>query len=418
MKKLLLISYYFPPCGGAGVQRWLRIIKWLDKLGWDISVITTNNGDYPVIDDSLIDKVPNSVKIYRTKTPVFGNFYKKVSGDKKNIPFGSLETSSNDSLLKIILFWIRINLIIPDARLIWNKYAYKQAKELLTNDKFDIVLTTAPPHSTHLVGNKLKRNFNITWVTDFRDPWSEIMYLQLAGQSKISRSINKYLEKKVVKNADLNLVVSDFIKDQLPAGFKETFTNSFDPDDFQNKSYQRSELFRIKYIGKITAGQDIDHAIKAISSSNINHHKLEFSFVGTYQSCPILDTPFSIRNIAFVQHNEAINEMVNSELLVLLINDYEGNEGMLTTKLFEYIGSQVPILCIGPKNGNAAKIISSSDSGFVADYNDIESSKLYIQSIYQSWEKNQKDFVNNSELFSIKEMIIDLDNMFININKK
>ncbi len=146
MKKLLLITYYFPPAGGPAVQRWLRFLKYLPELGWDIHVITTDNGDYPFIDESLLAEVPMNIKVIRTKTPTFGNIFHLFTGNKENnIPYGSLNSTHNDLFSKKLMYWMRLNLVAPDARMIWNKFAYRAAEAEIKNGDFNAVITTGPP---------------------------------------------------------------------------------------------------------------------------------------------------------------------------------------------------------------------------------------------------------------------------------
>ena len=180
MKKVLVIVYYWPPSGGAGVQRWLKFVKYLPLFGWQPTVITTYNGDYPAIDESLLTEVPARVKVIRTKTPTFGGLFKK--GTEENVPYGSLESKPDDSVFKKIAIWIRLNLIVPDARKVWNKYALQAATNELRINKYNAVITSGPPHSTHLVGLKLKQIFNMKWLADFRDPWTKIDYLDASGR--------------------------------------------------------------------------------------------------------------------------------------------------------------------------------------------------------------------------------------------
>ncbi len=408
MKNLLLITYYFPPCGGAGVQRWARILKYLPDKGWNITVLTTQNGDYPIIDKSIGKDLSPTITVVRTKTPIFGDFYKRVTKDKQGIPYGTLNSEKNDTFFKKVLYWIRINLIIPDARFIWNKHAYRKAVQLLRNNRYDVVLTTSPPHSTQLIGLKLQKKFKFKWVTDFRDPWADIFYLKLAKQNRLSYFINKQFEKKVIKNADLNLIVSDSIKNELPAGNKVTFTNSYDPANFLNHQQVKSDKFRIKYIGKITEGQDISSIITALNNLPLLHDKLEFTFIGTYESNPF-NTAFPVIIKNYLPHSEAIDEMINSDLLVLLINDYPQNKGMLTTKLFEYLGANVPILCIGPEDGDANKILQECGAGKCVNYNNVNSLKILIQDFYEKWRKNIKLTKNNNKNYSIANQIDELD---------
>lgn len=414
MKKILLITYYFPPCGGAGVQRWMRILKYLPAMGWDVTVLTTNNGDYPIIDESLTAQIPEDIRVIRTKTPVFGNFYKRFTKDKDGLPYGSLKAKTTDSLIKRILYWLRINIIIPDARIIWNRFAYKEAVKLLNQERFDLVITSSPPHSTQLVGLKLKQKFNLKWVTDFRDPWADIFYLKSAGQNRIAYQINKRWEKRVIESADLNLVISDSIKEGFPAGEKITFTNSFDPADFSVIPYIRSEKFRIKYVGKITEAQDIESVITALNELPETFSALEFTFIGTFVYNPF-NSDFTVVVKDYLPHAEAIGEMINAELLVLLINDYPDNEGMLTTKLFEYLGAKVPILCVGPDVGDAKEIIEATKAGFSCEYGDIEAIKGYVSAVFSDWQLGKTPTMNNNENYSIVNQLDKLDNILTKI---
>lgn len=417
MKRLLLITYYFPPCGGAGVQRWLRILKYLPQKGWDITVLTTENGDYPILDKTLEKTLPKNIKVIRTKTPIFGDFYKKVTKDKQGIPYGTLNSEKHDTLFKKILYWIRINLIIPDARFIWNKHAYQTAAQLLKTNNYDIVVTTSPPHSTQLIGLKLQKKFKVKWVTDFRDPWADIFYLKLAKQKKLPYLINKYLETKIIRKADLNLIVSQTINHNFPPGNKITFTNSYDPADFINHQKEKSDKFRLKYIGKITEAQDINAVITSLNNLPQLHHNIELTFIGTYETNPFrTDFPIIIKN--YLPHSEAIKEMMNSDLLILLINDYPQNGGMLTTKLFEYLGANVPILCIGPQDGDANTIIQECQAGKCANYSDITSLKTFITDFYENWINDLSPTLSNNKNYSITHQIDKLDEILTNLISK
>ena len=156
MKKVLILTYYFPPSGGAGVQRWLKFAKYLPEFGWQPTIITTKDGDYPIIDNSLLDEIPQNIKIIRTKTPSIYNIYAKFMKNGEKVPYGSMQILKNDSIFKKLSLYIRKNFIIPDARKVWNKHAFLAAKKELLIRKYDAVITTGPPHSTHLIGLKLK----------------------------------------------------------------------------------------------------------------------------------------------------------------------------------------------------------------------------------------------------------------------
>lgn len=378
--KILLISYYFPPCGGAAVQRWLRFIRILAKKGVQLKVVTTLDGDYPYRDESLLSEIPPSVQVYRSKPFSFSKLWQFLG--QKELPYGSLQNKEYDSILKKILYWLRLNFIVPDMRIGWNPAAYKSALRVLRQDKFDYIITTGPPHSSHLVGWKLKKRYGIQWRTDFRDPMAEIYYLKLNPPCRFTMALHRYLEKKIIQNADLNYIVSEGIASALPAGKQEVLYNGFDPEDFADISYQRKDIFRVKYVGQLTAGQDASPLLIALSRLQLP--LLKFFLIGT-RDFPA--TAFPVHKIPFLPHKEALRELVNAELLVLFINNYEGNEGMLTTKLFEYIGARTPILCISEPKGEAYKLICQTESGFVS--NNPEAIADYISRLYNRFLKGE-----------------------------
>jgi len=372
--KLLIITYYFPPCGGAGVQRWLRLIKALDKEGVDITVITTRNGDYPQIDESLCAQIPSRIKVLRSKPLSFGSLWKATG--QRDLPYGSLNTTKHDPLLKRILYWLRLNLIVPDMRIGWNPSAYKLAKQEVLSGNYDRIITTGPPHSTHLIGLMLKRRYKIKWITDFRDPMSQIYYLKLNPPLPITMKLHKHLERKIIRNADLNVIVSHSISTALPEGKKAVLYNGYAADDFDNLVYTRADHFRIKFVGQLTAGQNPQPLLEALTELEV-FPEIKFYAIGT-NSFP--GTSANIVRLPYLPHQKALQELVNAELLILFINDFEGSEGMLTTKLFEYIASRTPILCLAKPGGEAESIINRTHSGIVG-----QSKKQVLDTISQHY---------------------------------
>lgn len=410
MTKLLLITYYFPPCGGASVQRWLRLLPHLVEAGFEVTVLTTEDGDYPQRDESLLALIPDRVRVIRTFTPVFGRLWKSLTDKDEPLPYGSLKLPETSSILKKTMFWFRLNTVYPDARVIWNPFARKQAIQLLKTENFDWIVTTGPPHSTHLVGMYLKKRFILNWLADFRDPWTQIFYLQEKKQNSYIKKRNKRLETKVVKTADVNLIVSQSIANQLPAGNKIVFYNGFEAEQFSGINYTKAEKFRIKFIGQLTEGQDINSLLDHLSlAAERNALKdITISFVGT-RLAEEFNYYFPVIKTGFLPHEKALAEMVNSELLILLINQYADNQGMLTTKLFEYIAARTPILCIGPSDGEAFSIIRQSQSGMVFEKINPEI-EVYLLDLYQKWQsgspvRNDQDISQWSAGQQIKKLV-------------
>ncbi|MCK9310010.1 MAG: glycosyltransferase, partial [Candidatus Cloacimonetes bacterium] len=401
INKILLISYYFPPCGGAAVQRWLRFIAALERKGVQVTVITTKNGDYPYRDESLLKKLSPQLKVLRSRPLSFSSVWSLLG--QKELPYGSLESKTSDTWLKRALYWIRLNLIIPDMRAGWNPSAYKLAAHELKINNYDVVFTSGPPHSTHFIGLRLKQQFGINWCTDFRDPWSDIYYLKLNPPSRITMMVHKYLERKIIAAADTNYIVSCSIANSLPKGNKVVLYNGFDPADFVGLHYAPADKFRIKYVGQLTAGQEVTPLLDALSKL-ANLPNLEFSFIGTRD---IPDTKIPLRRVPFLPHREALNELVNAELLVLIINDYEGNQGMLTAKLFEYIGSRTPILCLAKQGGEAEEIILKCAGGVVLQTT--EDISKHILHRHEQWQQgNYKRCTGNIDFLDVNNQIAKL----------
>jgi glycosyltransferase involved in cell wall biosynthesis len=401
--RLLLISYYFPPCGGAAVQRWLKWLPELVEKGFEVTVLTTLNGDYPIRDESLLGEIPSEVEILRVPTPSVSRIWKMIFGSGTRLPYGDLSSTKKDNILRRMLIWIRLNLVIPDMRRIWNPGAYKAAIQHLRKKPTDILITTGPPHSTHLLGLKLKNRFKITWVADWRDPWTGIYYFQLNPPSAPSMSLHKKLERKVAMNSDLNTVVSQHLANQLPGKHNVVIHNGFDAQKFtliQSEESSRTESFRLKYVGNLTEGQKFQPLIEIIIDA-LSNEDFCLTFVGTgltpEQKNYLEDViPGKYVCKEFVPHDEALREMKDAEVLLLLINYYEGSQGMLTTKLFEYIASGTAILCLAPKTGEAEAMITQYSAGACFEVKKKQAAVDYLRGVHGIWAegkeiKNKKD---------------------------
>ncbi len=400
MKRVLIITYYWPPSGGSGVQRWLKFVKYLPGLDWMPTVITTENGDYPAIDESLLSDVPSIIKVIRTKTPTFGKLFQKVIG--KKVPYGSLDTDKDDSFLRRISIWIRLNFIIPDARKIWNKKAFKAASKELQSTQYDVLITTGPPHSTHLVGLKLKKKFKIKWLTDFRDPWTKMGYLENVKRWKLSTFFDSILERKVIRNCDAAIAVSKKILDDFNNISKiHLITNGYDHEDFEHKKILKdNKNFTLNYFGTIPPESSPVPILKAVNLLFENGiKKIYLNFYGNVNDVVKIELKeYDENNLitfhSYFPHNEMLNLLVNSSMLILIINKVKNNKGILTGKIFEYIGSGVPVLGIGPEDGEAAQILKETESGEMFYYDQIEEIAEFIEEKFNDWKNRKKGIIN------------------------
>jgi len=402
LKKVLIITYYWPPSGGPGVQRWLKFVKYLPQFGWEPTVLTTLDGDYPIIDESLLKDVPQNIRIIRSTTPTFGKMYKSIVGKETSIPYGSLKTDRRDSFLKKVFIFVRLNLIIPDARKIWNKYAFKAAQKEILSHKYHLIITTGPPHSTHLIGLKLKKRYALKWIADFRDPWTEMGYIKSANRWRLTSYFDKIFEKKVVINCDRLLAVSEKIINDLGNDKKIILLrNGYDHQDFKNLTpNSEKEYFAINYFGSIAPESNPMPILKAINRMD-EKKKIRVNFWGIIEGkikndLEIADINNLITFNNYLSHSEMLNYLVNSSLLFLVINKVKNNRGIITGKIFEYIGSRIPIIGIGPEDGEAAKILEDTDSGKMFSYERIEDIKCYIQNKYNEWKTDKYHLRNGN----------------------
>jgi len=400
VKKIFIITYYWPPSGGAGVQRWVKFVKYLPDFGFEPIVLTVDPqyASYPVIDESLVDEIPKNLKVYHTKSNEPFKFYKKVSG-KSDIPHAGFANESEAGPMQKFSRFIRGNFFIPDARKGWNKFAYKKAIQLIAEHQIDTVITTSPPHSTQLIGLKLKTKLNIKWVADIRDPWTDIYYYDQLYHTALAKKIDKDFERKVLTNADQILVVSDAIKNQFLAKSPSltenkliVIPNGYDEDDFSNRQITDAERFIITYTGTLAANYNIGAFLKAVEklSKEIPEKKIALRFVGVLaESYKQLIEYTSLGKITefvgHVDHKASIQYLLKSTILFLAIPDVANNEGVLTGKLFEYLAAKKPILGVGPVKGDAARIIAACSAGEIFDYDDQENIYNYLKDLVSKW---------------------------------
>ena len=257
-KKVLIITYYWPPSGGAGVQRWLKFAKYLPESGWEPVILTIDSeyAAYPVTDNSLASELPLSVKIHKTPAIDYFSIYKK---DKSKIPAAGFANSVDNTLKGKLLRFIRGNFFIPDPSRGWNKYAFKKACEIIGTEGIKHVITTSPPHSTQLIGLKIKKKYpGIKWIADLRDPWTDIYYYEQFYPTFISRIIDSGFEKNVLKNADRIITVGASLKSLFSSKVKgvenktDVVTNGYDQADFKGITAIAPSRFTITYVGTLS----------------------------------------------------------------------------------------------------------------------------------------------------------------------
>ena len=376
--KVLIITYYWPPAGGSGVQRWLKFVKYLQEFGIEPIVYTVDNIIYPKEDISLIEEVPSNIKVLKQPiwqpTDLF--FWKK----KKKTGVSNLSKGG-------FLSFIRGNFFIPDPKIFWVKKSVRFLQKFLNNNKIDVM---------HLIAEKLKKKNTVKWIADFRDTWSDLYYNKNFKQLFYARKKNKELENLVLKNADCILTVSNSLKEEFKkvATNVKVITNGFDDEVKLNTLQKLDEKFTISYIGllpKQSNSKVFFNVLNKLCKENNQFKKdLKLHFIGDISDevqIEIKKNNLQLNSTFFgyVSHKKAIEFQQKSQVLLLLIPNVHKAEGILTGKLFEYLAAKRPILAIGPKDGDLSKILQETKAGTVVDFNNEQQLTKEIKRLYKNY---------------------------------
>lgn len=400
MKKVLFLTYYFPPSGGSGVQRPLKFIKYLRLYGWEPIVYTVENGEFPEIDLSLLADIPENITVLKHK--IFEPFaiYKWFVGKKKDykLEAGYINKKKKSSISEKIAFWVRSNIFIPDARMFWIKPSINYLSDWLKSNKVDAIITTGPPHSVLLIGLGLKHKHNIPWLVDFRDPWTEIDFYKELNLSKFADKEHKRLEKEVLKYADEVVCVStDWGEGLAKIGNRNInyISNGFDETDIHldNKS-ELDTKFSIVHIGMM--GKSRNHEVfwnvisEIITENPAFENDIEIKLFGKCDiSVSLSIEKWKLTKYAkinnYIPHNQIVYIQKSAQVLYLSINETPNAKGILTGKIYEYLAVKRPIICIGPEDGEAAKVVLASGAGLVSGFENKTKLKANILDFYAKY---------------------------------
>tara|TARA_R110002095_G_scaffold212671_1_gene202184 strand:- start:5958 stop:7367 length:1410 start_codon:yes stop_codon:yes gene_type:complete len=383
-KRLLLVSYHFPPVGGAGVQRPVKFVKYLRQFGWDVSVLMAANPSVPVFDNSLLVDIPEDTHLEKTRTwePDY-SLKKNIAVQKRTGQSTNLLAPMKSACRKLIKSAAGL-LLQPDAQILWYPNALKAGKKLLNNLHHDAILATAPPYSNLILASKLKKIFNLPLVADFRDEWDlSSKYLENHQQDYLSHLIQTRLQKSVMKASDAIVATTQASTERLLERAHQFGTdaigkciyNGFDLDDFEllDEPNQRQlnsrerKRFRIVYTGtlwNLTTVEPLINAIELIHRDNPEIlNKLELQFIGrkTPEQLALLErlnqTACTLVNEEYCAHQEALKKMGAADALCLLLSDVEGANRVAPAKLFEYLAINREILSITPA-GETTEILN------------------------------------------------------------
>ncbi len=411
-RKVLLITYYFPPSGGPGVQRPLKLTRQLVKQDWQPIVLTVKeDADFAVRDESLLSWIPDSIQVIRTGLFEPYAFYRRITGKSAN---ESLDTStlavserSQRSLGERFSLFLRSWLFIPDARVGWLWPAVFAGLRLIRRKTPDVILTSGPPNTTHLIGLMLKLLTGRPWVADFRDPWFK--YLVPTREHRLPQKIDAWMGRAVVRKADRIVAVCRGVKQELMDSFgseigakTEIITNGYSEEAFaavEGDPLQHGQ-FRLTYVGSIYHRYDLRPLLQAIDELYVSDENFRrcFSFVIAGPVDNSAKKWFekaacwpAVKFLGYQSYFQALKLMKEATVLLLYVMDSQRGKNIPTSKLFEYIGSGRPILALAPMESDAAEIIRETVAGVVVPPNETQKIQVAIKSLFLDWQSGISD---------------------------
>ena len=398
MKKVLIITYYWPSSGGAGVQRWLKFAKYLPQYGWEPIIYTPENPDFAIEDKSLQKDVSKDMLVIKKKIWEPYEIYKTLigkKGQKVNVSFA--EAGKKQGFIHKLALAVRGNFLIPDPRCFWIEPSYHYLAKYLKDHPVDAIISTGPPHSMHLIALKLHRKTNIPWVADLRDPWTNIDFYRELNLSWLADKIHHKKEKQVLTEA--NTVVS-----VTPTWCRELSEIANRPVDLVHNGYDEEDIvlvnnpidvdFSIVHIGSINAARNPKVLWMALHELLQEEpelkNRLKIKLVGNVEPVVFDDieqyqlTDY-IEKIGYLSHADAITFQQTSQLLLLLINNTPNAGGILTGKLYEYMASARPILAIGPVESDIATLLKETQSGNIVDFTDVAGMKSVLLELFEKY---------------------------------
>jgi glycosyltransferase involved in cell wall biosynthesis len=402
MKKVLIITYYWPPSGGGGVMRWLKMSKFLPELGWQPIVYTPENPDPSVIDESLLKEIhPDIIEL---KTPIWEpyNFYRKITGKKTGEKFkaGYISEASEGNWKNKLSVFIRGNFLIPDPRMFWINPSIKFLAKYLKAHPVDLIVSTGPPHSMHLIALGLKKKFDIPWIADFRDPWTDIDFYAKLRLTKWADKKHHKLELKVLATADHVVTVSPGCAtdiEKIAHRKIEVINNGYDPTDYDFETPELDETFTISHFGAFNKDRNpatLWKVLGELASADSGFKKLlRIKLIGQTDDSVISDIEKNNlkENLILIEHlphHEGLVELSKSQVLLLPLNDAPNVKGILPGKMYEYMALRRPILALGPIDADYAKILKETNAGVPLGFNDADGIKKTLQAYFHLFQKN------------------------------
>lgn len=429
-KKVLIVTYYWPPAGGPGVQRWLKFVKYLPQFNIQPFVFIPENPNYPIEDSSLLREVPKEIKVFKKKILEPYSLAKLVTKSKTNkLSSGIISETKKQTKLEQIMLYVRGNFFIPDARKFWVKPSIKEINRILKNEKIDTIITSGPPHSLHLIGLGLKKEHqSLHWITDFRDPWTTISYHDELKLTEVSKEKHKALEADVLHHANQIIVTSSITKEEFQQKTLvpvHLITNGFDDRPYKEQP-ELDEHFTFAHIGSLMSERNPIVLWKVFSDLVEENQDFAAFFELNLIGKTATNVTGSIAKHGlqefltitdYLPHEEALKKQEQKQVLVLIEKNQPETRGIIPAKLFEYMSAKRPILAIGPKNWEVRKILAHTNAGACFDYADYDGIKNHLKKLLSLFLKEKLEVASTQiEDYSRKRLTQKLAAIIPNTN--
>ncbi len=400
-KKVLIVSYYWPPAGGISPLRILKFVKYLRRFGWEPVVVVPEKADYLYYDDTYLKDIPENLEIHRTKIWEPFGAYRLLSGRGKkatnNPVYGN---NAKKSLIDELSIWIRGNFFIPDARMFWIRPTVKYLSRYLKDNKVDAILTDGPPHTNTVIGMRLAQKFNIPWLADFQDPWTQVDYYAKMKIGKHADRKHRRLEQEVFRTArKITIASPTWAKDLESIGARnvDVIYYGYDEDDFRDlKPSHNDDRFIISHTGIMGPDRNPETLFRVLRDMTVEDpefaRRLRLVLAGPVDPA-VSDAIKTYGLEAYyeawgnIPRRQALQLNMDSGILLLPINKAPNAKGRLPGKLYEYLRVGRPVLALGPEDSDAAEIIRQTQAGTTLPYDDYERIRTFVSDIFHGRQK-------------------------------
>lgn len=418
LKKVLIITYHWPPSGGVTVLRCLKFAKYLRDFGWEPVIFTAKNGAYQYLDYSNEKEIPSNLEIHKVSAFEPTKIFKIISGRKKSQPLQNITTTSSkkNGLIDSIGMWIRGNFFIPDARSKWIKPSEKYLSNYLKSNRIDAILTDGPPHTNTVIGLKISKKFSIPWLADFQDPWTQVDYYSKLYIGKRADKKHRFLEQETFKTAKKITIASDSWKTDLESiGAKnvDVIYYGYDESEFLNYSPKNSNIIQFFHGGLLGDDRNPISFFKALQSIIKQHPEvkstIKIRFAGEvdfYVKKTISDLHLdeNVEYLGMISRPEILREYENASHLILPINKAVNAKGRIPGKTFEMLRSNKPVIVFGPNEGDVKKIVEIKKRGVSFEYSDEVGIYNFLNEIIVKQKPFEIDVNSNITEFSNREL--------------